>query len=275
MARCARSRQRAGCGVIVPPNNPDKESPMPAAKELRDRALRYVLAAPAATAHTLRALSVVESVHTERTKNSRDPHLSDAGRLAKTRAALPPLARRYALSTAGVEREKAALKSDRAALEKKAFEKFSNDGLGSEIRAALKALPHGEKLKLAAEDPRILAALASAPPIVTGVTSDALAHIVQGYLERNHAPTLAKLDAKGEAIEVAEAALQITRNSLHEAGGFPHAQALNVWLAENATPDALALGAEANGKAPTGHRAWTMDESIQLTNTDALTGLPK
>jgi hypothetical protein len=49
------------------------------------------------------------------------------------------------LSKVGIEREKAAFTSDRATLEKKAFEKYNSDGMGSEIRLALKALPHGEK----------------------------------------------------------------------------------------------------------------------------------
>jgi hypothetical protein len=45
------------------------------------------------------------------------------------------------------------VKSGREALEKKAFEKYKGDVAAPEIRAALKALPAGKKIKLAADDP--------------------------------------------------------------------------------------------------------------------------
>jgi hypothetical protein len=115
------------------------------------------------------------------------------------------------LSEAGIKRNRAAQKSERTALEQKAFEPYRSDAMGAEIRAALKALPHGEKIKLAADDPRILAALVTAPPIVHGVTPDAITHLVQRHLETNHATEIKKLDAKDEALNVADASLRVAR----------------------------------------------------------------
>jgi hypothetical protein len=242
--------------------------------DLRSRALRQVLPAPATTAHALRLLSVAAQATAALAKHAADPHLNPAGQKAKTRTDMAKVALRLAMSEEGIKREKAAAKSGREALEQKAFEKYKGDVAAPEIRAALHKLPHGEKIKLAADDPRILAALLDVPPVVHGVSPDALAHLVQGHLETNHAADIKKLDAKAEALDVADAALRVTKETIFEAGGFAHAKDYEDWLAMHGTPGKLDLEAEAAGRAAHGHVAWTMTESFELTNSDALSGLP-
>ena len=243
--------------------------------ELHSRALRNVLAAPATTAHALRLLSVSTITRVEQQRNASNKHLSAEGQAARTREAMAKVALRYSLSKVGIERERASRKSERDALERRAFDPYRADTMGAEIRAALKGLPHGEKIRLAAEDPRILAALIVAPPIVHGVAPEALGHLVQGYLEKNHAADLKRLAAKDEALAAADASLHVATDTLYQAGGFPHARAFGDWLAATATPTAQALEAEAAGRAAPGQPVWSMMESMDVTMTDALHGLPK
>jgi hypothetical protein len=244
-------------------------------EDLHSRALRHVLPAPATTAHALRLLSVAQQATAALAKHASDPHLNFAGQKAKTRTDLTKVATRLALAEQGIERERAAAKSGRDALEQKAFEKYRGDVAAPEIRAALSKEPHGEKIKLAAADPRILAALLNVPAIVHGVAPDALAHLVQGHLETNHAPALKKLDAKAEALTTADACLRVARETLFEVGGFAHAKDFDDWRAAHGTPGKLDLDAEAAGRTAHGHAAWSMSESFELTNSDAPTGLPK
>jgi hypothetical protein len=244
-------------------------------QNLRERALRQVNYAPATTVQSLRLLTVAEAVRAEHTKNAADKHLSQTGQTAKTRAAIVKLAQRVALSEKGIERERAARKSDRDATEQKVFEKYHADAMGPEIRAALKPMMHGEKIKLAAEDPRILAALVVAPSVVHGIAPDALAHLIQRHLEQHHPADLKRLDAKDEAIVVADSALRVTREILHKAGGFEHQKVLDDWIVEHGTPSELTLQAEAAGRAGHGQPAWSMTESFDVAGTDVLTGLPK
>jgi hypothetical protein len=53
------------------------------------------------------------------------------------------------------------------------------------------------------------------------------------------------------------------------------AKILTIGSRRHGKPSKLDLDAEAAGRTAHGHQAWTMSESFELTNTDALTGLPK
>jgi hypothetical protein len=245
--------------------------------ELHTRLTPYIQIAPRIAANGLRALSVSTSARVAHSKHAGNRHLSPVGIAENTRADLTKLAKRFALSERGVERDRAARKSDRAALEQKAFEQYRADAMGPEIRAALKALPHGAKIKLAAEDPRILGALVVVPPIVHGVVPQALESLVQSHLEKHHAADLKMLEAKDEAIVTAEASVRVARDTLYQVGGFPHGKALADWLYEHGNPSAADLEHEAAGRAVPGMPKFTAAESRDLTGfmSDVLEGLPK
>jgi hypothetical protein len=98
---------------------------------------------------------------------------------------------------------------------------------------------------------------------------------VQARLENHHAAELKKLNAKADAVATADACLRVARETICETGGFAYAKDFDDWRAAHGTPSKLDLDAEAAGRAAHGHAAWSMTESIELTNSDALTGLPK
>jgi hypothetical protein len=162
--------------------------------ELRNRALRsksQVIAAPLTTAHALRALNVAEAIRDEHTKNLENKYLSPAGQADATRKFMAKAALRFSLSQRGIEHERSSLKTERQKLEQRAFEPYRADVWGPQICAAIKDVPHGQAVKLAAEDPRVLAALVMAPRIVHGVAPEALSHLVQAHLQQHHSADLA------------------------------------------------------------------------------------
>jgi hypothetical protein len=247
--------------------------------ELGDRAHGCARGAPVVTAHTLRTLSVVKATNAEKAKHAANLHLSDAGRVAKTREAAIPLAVRYNLSKAGITHERATRKSERDALAKRAMAPFGADIMDPEIRAALKALPHGEKVMLASKDPRILAAVDSAPELVTGIAPTIVTQLIDLHLLNNHAADFERAQKKDaivdEAFDVADAALNAAEHALYGAGGFQHTKEFKDWLHDAAKPNSKHLEAEAAGAAAPGMPAWSVMESFDIAMSDALAGLPK
>jgi|HubBroStandDraft_4_1064222.scaffolds.fasta_scaffold04499_5 hypothetical protein len=247
--------------------------------ELRGRARNGARAASMVTAHALRALNVADATNAEKAKHAANQHLSDTGRVAKTREAAVQLAVRFALSKAGFAHERATRKSERDALVKTALSPFVSDALASEIRSALKTLPHGEVCVLAAKDPRVLAAIAAAPQIVTGIAPEVLTQLTDSYLVTNHAADFERAQEKDaivdEAFVVAESAIRVAEFALYQAGGFPHTKAFEDWLHEVAKPNPKHLEAEAAGAAAPGMPAWTVSESLDIDMSSSLAGLPK
>lgn len=247
--------------------------------ELRGRARDGARAASMVTAHALRALNVADATNAEKAKHAANPHLSDTGKVAKIRESAAQLAVRFALSKAGIAHERAARKSERDVLVKAAMSPFGADVMGPEIRAALKTLPHGEKVVLASKDPRILAAIAAAPEIVTGIAPETVTQLTDLHLLTNHAADFERAQEKDaivdEAFNVADSALRVAQDALYQAGGFPHSKAFEDWLHEVAKPNPKHLEAEAAGTAAPGMPAWTVGESIDIDMSSALAGLPK
>jgi hypothetical protein len=251
----------------------------PVIKELRTRSSAGTRVAPMVTAHGVRALNVADSINAIKATHASNSHLSDAGRAAKTREDAGKLALRLNLSRAGIEHERATRKSERDALVKTTLSPFASDALQSEIRAALKALPHGEVCVLAAKDPRVLAAIAAAPQIVTGIRPEVLAQLTDAYLENNHAVDFERAkkrdEVADEAFAVASAALTVAENALYQAAGFPHTKAFEDWRYEVAKPTAAQLEAEAAGRAAPGLPAFSTSESLDVGMDTALAGMPK
>jgi hypothetical protein len=251
----------------------------PVIKELRSRASVGTRVAPMVTAHGIRALNVTDSINAIKATHASNSHLSDAGRVAKTREDAGKLVLRLNLSRAGIAHERATRKSERGALVKAALSPFASDALQIEIRAAIKTLPQGEKVMLASKDARILAAISAAPEIVTGIPHDVQRHITDAYLENNHAADFERARERDkvadEAFAVADAALRVAEDALYQAGGFAHGKQLEDWRFEVGKPTAAQLEAEAAGRAAPGVPAFSTSESLDVGMDTALAGLPK
>jgi hypothetical protein len=247
--------------------------------ELRMRARNGTMVAPMVTAHGIRAINVAESINAAKATHEKNSHLSAAGRVAKIREDAIKVALRLNLSRAGIAHERATRKSERDALVKAALSPFASDALQSEIRAALKALPHGEVCVLAAKDPRVLAAIAAAPQIVTGIAPEVQTQLTDAYLKNNHAADFERAKERDkiadEAFAVATAALTVAENALFQAGGFDHGKQFEDWRYEVGKPTAAHLEAEAAGRAAPGLPAFSMSESLDVGMDTALAGLPK
>lgn len=246
---------------------------------IRDRARGGGRVAPMVTAHALRALNVADQVNATKAKHAANPRLSASGKAEQTREDAAKFALRLNLSKAGIAHEKANRKTERDALVKAVLSPFVSDALASEIRSALKALPHGEKVLLASKDARVLAAISAAPEIVTGIPHDVQKHIVNAYLGNNHAKDFERATENDkvadEAFAAADAALTVAETALYEAGGFAHSKAFEDWRYEVAKPTAAQIDAEAAGRAAPGTPAFSVGDSIDLLMSDALEGLPK
>lgn len=235
--------------------------------DLRKRALAKAGMANTTAAHALRALDVADTIAAARTQ-ARD---SAEGR-ESARRAISKVALRLALSEAGVARDRAAIAKSRDVLRQRALSNFDSSIAGKNL-TALRDMKFSEKVRYAAEDPRVLAALMSSPEF--GVSREALEPFVEQHIERSFPKELERIADREEAAAVAEAAIQVARDIIYRAGGFRHHQAMEEYLAENGTPTDAQLSVEAAGGTAPGLPSWSLAEALDATESEALYRLPK
>jgi hypothetical protein len=242
------------------------------ATEFDTRIKNVARRAPAIAATTWRVQRILGDVLNSTNKWAKDGQYTPQGKRDKIRAELSQKTiREYTLAKAAVERHAAAMPSVRAEIEAKAFAKFAGDPMGSEIRAAVRPLNHGDKIK-AAGDPRVLGAIVGTPDILHGVEPNAIQHLVTAYLEKEHPDALAKIAAREEALAVAQGSLEILEKAVTEAVAFEHPRALADFITDHgATPQDLET--ESKGGVPSGLPKISMDQSFDKIMSDALTGL--
>lgn len=83
-----------------------------------------------------------------------------------------------------------------------------------EIRAWLRTLPIGERIKHAASDPTVAAAVVNAPPALAGLNEDGHERAKAFLMEHMHGPELAQLRGESDAVETAGKAIDIAENQL-------------------------------------------------------------
>jgi len=248
---------------------------MSASVELRKRAQQVAGKAPSVFAHTDRALAAVDKLTAEHAKQHSNAAFTAVGRRQNMVEPMKRAAHEFARSRRGVERDKARMKADRESVVAKVFAQHKDDPLGAEIRGAIRAMPIADALRTATGDSRVLAALVNAPAFLHHVPPEALQNVVDAHIERTMPMETAKLTAKAEAIQAADAALELVGNTLFKVGEFPSKNAFDSWLAETVAPSDEQIAAEAAGQPLAGQTKYTMTESMLLTNSDALCGVVK
>jgi hypothetical protein len=240
--------------------------------EIANRVVRAK--SPSAQAVAFRLLRLAEFTADADAKHRQNKSLSEWGRVDNVRTDLVKmrLTNRFALGRRAVQRETEKIATMRADLEKKAFEAWATDGVAAEIRAALKGNTMAEAIKLADGNSRILAAIVGVPSLLTGITKEATAHLVESYLGQHHSDALAKIDIHKEAVAAAAAALQVATNTMKEAANFPSDKALEDWLGTNG-PSKSDFETEDAGRSAPGQPTFNSVLSEQYTGDDSLVGL--
>ena len=238
-----------------------------ASAELVSRARFLGLKAHKANASTHRLARILGEFSDKVTAHQSHPHLNDAGKLVAIRKDAEGYARQLELARAAVERHRAAPAQARAELVTKSFEPWKDDLAGSEIRQVLRTMSHGEAVKLAASDPRILAAIVLSPPILHKVEAGALEHLVGAHLATNHAADLKKIEALEEGANIAAAMLDVAMSTFRDALKFGTTKQFDDFLSAHA-PEPDDIAKEAAGGVPTGVRKLGMTESLAIFNSD-------
>jgi hypothetical protein len=83
-----------------------------------------------------------------------------------------------------------------------------------EIRTWLRTLPIGERIKHAASDPEIAAAVVHTPPALAGLTEDGHERAKAFLLEHLHGPELATLRQESEIVDTVGTAIDIAEKQL-------------------------------------------------------------
>jgi hypothetical protein len=246
--------------------------------DMNARAKAVARLAPKAAATALRLTSLLPEIAAAPAKHAADKRFTDIAKRDLTRSELAKLAPKINLCRAAVARNRDAIPVAGADLEKSAFSKYESDPMAVEIRQVLRTMKHGDIVKLASADPKVLGAIVSAPEFLHGVKRDAVDHLVDKHLATHHPREVAKIEAMKEAVNVSEGILKTATNLFSDAGSFTQAgvfgtAAVDKFLAEHA-PSKADLDAEAAGGVAKGQRKISMVDSFDLIMSDALMGEP-
>lgn len=170
-----------------------------------------------------KALSFIESLPAHRAKISGPGTLSPKGLSESVRAlaadkVVPVLAR------SKWEAQKAAngIKNQMLALAVPKPDKTDVAGamVRGEIRAMLRGLDHGERVRLVMTDPEFLVAAFEGPASLSGLTTEVRADLERRMIEEKHGPAIEAMNETQEAIAVATAAIEMAVNTVKTECGF-------------------------------------------------------
>jgi hypothetical protein len=128
--------------------------------------------------------------------------------------------KQWARANASVLKARKAIEAERAALVIKPVDKTDLAAalLDQEIRAWVRTLELGvrQSIVLATPDIRILQAVVSAPPELSGFAGDAAfaSKVEDRYIELTYPDKLASIEANNDVVSVAEAGMHVQRNEL-------------------------------------------------------------
>lgn len=149
-------------------------------------------------------IAVAEQALAEAERLARDPNLSDAGRVAEGRRLALSLRPDMARAEGRVADWRGQLSGRRKSLATKVPAELEAEvsALGAEIRAALRAMPAGDRAKLLSEDRLALASALAAPAWLSGAEPDMLAKLAEAA-NPEAAAEIAMAEPLAEAAEVA------------------------------------------------------------------------
>jgi hypothetical protein len=192
----------------------------PRTKLLIDRLPNHELA-PTMRAAMIAGLSAGEQFADQKNLLAKDNRMSETGRQAALMAALTnTFAKSLARAKAPVTKARKEITARRAALTIKPVDPANLSAAleRQEIRAWVRQLDLGvrQSVVLATKDRRILEAVVSAPPELSGFAGDAAfaSKIEDRYVELVYPSELASIEEMNAVVGEAEAALHIARNDL-------------------------------------------------------------
>jgi hypothetical protein len=163
-------------------------------------------------------LGLAELAFTETERLAQDPNLSPAGRIFSGRRIAKVLRPDMVKAETRFANWRGQIAGKRNALETEVPKELQEEvsALGAEIRAALRAMPAGDRGKLLASDRIALAAALAAPAWLSGVEPEMLAE-----LARVSNPKLAAEIARAEPLlEVSGVAVEVAWGALFQLAGL-------------------------------------------------------
>jgi hypothetical protein len=237
-----------------------------ASTELVSRAMFLGRQAFKANATTHRLSRILNEFTDKAATHNANPIWNDTGKLQHIRKDAEGYARQLGLAKAAVGRHRNVPAQARGELVTKAFEPWKDDNAAPEIRAVLRQMAHGEVVKLASSDPRVLAAIVLSPPILHKVQPDAIEHLVDAHLANHHAAELKKVAALQEGADIASAMLNVAMGTFRDALCFGTAKQFDDFMSDHG-PSANDVAKEAAGDVPSGVRKLGTD-SLSIFNSD-------
>lgn len=147
-----------------------------------------------------------------------DPNWSETGRRNQLSKLYQAHAAHIQHAEGAIETAKSHINTRRAAMMEP--KRDPSDTVGElrrqELRAFIRSLPPGERMKAAFDDPAIADAVADAHPALSGLTTEQVEHARQRVFDAH--PEAADLAAIEEAIVAVDAAAVMFRDMMREAG---------------------------------------------------------
>jgi hypothetical protein len=191
-------------------------------------------------------LAFNDDLASERAKVLANPELNETGRSRRLREVAEKFAPTLGKLQREVEHERQKLGKAQSDLMPK-LPQLSEPMLIA-LAGRLAAMNHGQRAEMLGADdcdPRLLAAVFQAPAVLHGCDGGLVAAIRNKIIERTRAPELAELDAKSDALTLADGAVRTARGAVIAASGEPSALLAERWLAPLLAPSAADAKSEA------------------------------
>ena len=170
------------------------------------------------------AFDLVDALTATATKIRADQNLTAQGRSEAIRAAFGgDLMANFRRLQGNVKKAREHLATQRLSLLPRAPDRSDTFGemQRSEIRTWLRSLPEGQRWKqLDTADKSVREAIIFAPAALSGMPEDRHALLIQTVMQETHGAQLADLEGLEDAIENAEAAIQVAGQNLQTASGL-------------------------------------------------------
>ena len=248
---------------------------------------KYGLAV-AARLHFHHGLDARDAVEAKRGELSRDNDLSEQGKAKELQKVAAAEAPRIAKAQRALTAARAEVRKQRVALTPTVKDKTdaAAAAIRNEIRATLRGMSHADLAALVTDphtDSIVLEALYEGPTILTGIDQARRDELLELTIKTVAAPAVAALAEQSDAIDLLDAAVRTSMETLRQASGVSqYGDAFDQWMAEVAPVDAKERAAEAvqfSAEAiKTGATLLPLAERISLvgsllaSNTDELRG---
>lgn len=186
-----------------------------------------------------RALGLPATVQAERAKAATDPNLTAAGQAEATRKFLAgDTAANLLHAKRSAEAMRKQINAWWASLQPPAPDKSDMAAavLRSEMRAMLREMPNGSRIKMLLSDdvdPRILQAVLEAPDAMSAITGDLREKIVARSIERDHPDDVRAIKEAEDALQLVDVSVRVAFEAVRSAGDFKSDEELDSFLTES------------------------------------------